>query len=100
MLLQSASKVGTSARHIALNWLAIGAGVHPIAVVMEFLSVVPVTTAQTVRTTTRALAHVNRTCVQTEREIEEEEMILWRTGLMPYFRCEWHSLEQLFRRIN
>ena len=39
----------------------------------QFLSVVPVTTAQTVRTTTRALAHVNRTCVQTEREIDEEE---------------------------
>ena len=47
----------------------------------QFLSVVPVTTAQTVRTTTRALAHVNRTCVQIERKIEEEEMI----GLMPYF---------------
>lgn len=52
---------------------------------MECSLVVPVITAQTVRTTTRALAHVNRICVQTEREMEEEEATLWRIGVMSSF---------------
>ncbi len=51
---------------------------------MECSLVVPVITAQTVRTTTRALAHVNRICVQTEREMEEEAT-LWRIGVMSSF---------------
>ena len=64
------------------------------------LPFVAVTTAQTVRTTTRALvAHVNRTCVQTEREIEEEEMFLWRIGVMRFILGEngtFSEPEQLF----
>ena len=71
-----ASKAGASAKFIASTWLETGAGAHPMVADREFLPVALVTTGQTDRTTTRALAPVNRTCVQTETETEEEEVIL------------------------